>query len=201
MKIELLSHTSSRELLASLPASEVTETEFLAHLGFTFAVEGISRTCSHQLVRHRVASFSQQSQRYIPVKRLQEHVVVPPSVEEKGVKVFEKFIESASDTYNTLIENSVPREDARFVLPNAAETSLLMTMDGRSLMHFFGLRLCSRAQWEVRAIAEEMLKQVRVAEPDLFNEAGPYCIQLGRCPEGKFSCNRISEMKRKYGST
>jgi len=199
LKIELLVHTSSRELLASLPASEVPEREFLAHLGFTFAIEGISRACSHQLVRHRVASFSQQSQRYIQVKSLQEHVVVPPSVEEKAGKDFKAFIENTSDTYNKLVEEGIPKEDARFVLPNATKTSLLMTMDGRSLMHFFGLRLCNRAQWEVRAIAEEMLRQVRAAEPDLFLEAGPYCIQLGRCPEGKFSCNKITEMKKRYG--
>jgi thymidylate synthase (FAD) len=200
LRIELLSHTSSHELLTSLPASEVPEREFLAHLGFTFAIEGISRACSHQLVRHRVASFSQQSQRYIPVKNLTEHVVVPSSVEEKAGKDFENFIKNASDTYKSLVEDGVPREDARFVLPNAAETSLLMTIDGRSLMHFFGLRLCSRAQWEVKTIAEEMLRQVKVVEPDLFMEAGPYCVQLGRCPEGKFSCNKISEVKRKYST-
>ncbi len=97
-----------------------------------------------------------------------------------------------------LVTEGVPREDARFVLPNATETSLLMTMDGGSLMHFFGLRLCNRAQWEVRAMAEEMLKQVKTVEPDLFEEAGPYCVQLGNCPEGRFSCGKMAEMKVKY---
>lgn len=198
MKVELLTHTPSRELLEALPVSEVPEREFLRHLSFTFAIEGISRACSHQLVRHRVASFSQQSQRYIPVKRLGEHVVTPPTVAEKGRDRFERFVAEASDAYASLVEAGVPREDARFVLPNAAETSLIMTMDGASLMHFFGLRLCSRAQWEVRAMAEEMLKQIRSAEPTLFDAAGPYCVQLGRCPEGRFSCGRAAEMRAKY---
>lgn len=198
MKVELLTHTPSKDLLEALPVSELPLKAFLSHLSFTFALEGMSRACSHQLVRHRVASFSQQSQRYIQVKKLQEHVVTPPMVAEKGGERFSAFIQEASDAYAGLVEAGVPREDARFVLPNAAETSLLMTMDGGSLMHFFGLRLCSRAQWEIRAMAEEMLKQVKEAEPMLFAEAGPYCVQLGKCPEGRFSCGKIAEMKTKY---
>lgn len=198
MKVELLSHTPSKELLNALPTSEVPEREFMGHLGFTFAIEGISRACSHQLVRHRVASYSQQSQRYIQVKRLQERVVTPPSVVEKDGEEFNEFIRGASEAYQRLIESGVPKEDARFVLPNAAQTSLLMTMDGGSLMHFFGLRLCERAQWEVRVMADEMLKQVRGVEPELFDNAGPYCVQLGKCPEGRFSCGKIREMKKKY---
>ncbi len=198
MIVELLVHTSSRELLAALPASEISEKDFLGHLSFTFAVEGISRACSHQLVRHRVASFSQQSQRYIQVKRLNEHVVTPLIITEKAANEFTSFIDAASDVYSKMVEGGVPREDARFVLPNATETSLLMTMDGRSLMHFFGLRLCNRAQWEVRGMAEEMLRQVRLAEPELFGAAGPYCVQLGTCPEGRFSCGKAAEMKAKY---
>ena len=200
MKVELLSHTPSKELLAALPTSEVPEREFLGHLGFTFAIEGISRACSHQLVRHRVASYSQQSQRYIQVKRLQERVVTPPSVAEKAGKEFNEFIQGASEVYQRLIESGVPKEDARFVLPNAAQTSLLMTMDGGSLMHFFGLRLCERAQWEVRAMAEEVLRQVRVVEPELFDNAGPYCVQLDRCPEGRFSCGKMEKMRDRYKS-
>jgi thymidylate synthase (FAD) len=198
MKVELLTHTPSKDLLEALPVSELPMKAFLSHLSFTFALEGMSRACSHQLVRHRVASFSQQSQRYIQVKKLQEHVVTPPVVAEKGGERFAAFIREASDAYAELVEAGVPREDARFVLPNAAETSLIMTMDGGSLMHFFGLRLCSRAQWEIRAMAEEMLKQVRAVEPMLFTEAGPYCVQLGKCPEGRFSCGKMPEMKAKY---
>lgn len=198
MKVELLSHTPSKELLLTLPVSELPVKAFISHLAFTFAIEGISRACSHQLVRHRVASFSQQSQRYIQVKRLQEHVVTPPTVADKAREGFESFIGEASDAYSELVARGVPREDARFVLPNASETSLLMTMDGGSLMHFFGLRLCSRAQWELRVVAEEMLRHVKAAELDLFEEAGPYCVQLGRCPEGRFSCGKMAEMRAKY---
>ena len=200
MKVELLSHTPSRMLLAALPTSEVPEREFLSHLSFTFAIEGISRACSHQLVRHRVASYSQQSQRYIQVNRLQGKVVTPPSVAEKADDEFDEFIRESSEAYRKLIESGVSKEDARFVLPNATETSLLMTMDGASLMHFFGLRLCERAQWEVRAMAEEMLRQVRVVESELFDNAGPYCVQLDRCPEGRFSCGKMKEMRDRYRS-
>jgi thymidylate synthase (FAD) len=201
VKVKLLTHTSSSELLAALPASEMTEKEFLSHLFFTFAIEEISRACSHQLVRHRQASFSQQSQRYIQVRRLKEHVVTPPSVAEKMGDEFFTFVEAASDVYSNLVDRGVPREDARFVLPNATETSLIMSMDGRSLMHFFGLRLCNRAQWEMRELAEELLHQVRLAEPELFGAAGPYCVQLGTCPEGRFSCGKISDMKARYSQT
>jgi len=199
MKVELLSHTPSESLLASLPASEVAESEFLSHLSYTFAIEGVSRASSHQLVRHRVASFSQQSQRYIQAKKMQDHIVTPLKVAEKAGCEFEAFIEEASRVYQKLITDGVPREDARFVLPNAIETSLLMTTDGRSLMHFFGIRLCNRSQWEVREIAEEILQRVREVEPVFYREAGPYCVQLGRCPEGRFSCGKMAEMKTRYG--
>lgn len=198
MKIELLAHTSSKELLATLPASEIPETEFLGHLSFTYAIEGISRACSHQLVRHRMASFSQQSQRYIQVKRLSEHVVTPPKLKNSVGNDFLSFIEAASNAYTKLVNEGIPREDARFVLPNATETSLLLTMDGRSLMHFFGLRLCNRSQWEVREVAEEMLNQARVTEPELFGGTGPNCVQLGKCPEGRFNCGRAMEMMTRY---
>ncbi|MCW4036119.1 MAG: FAD-dependent thymidylate synthase, partial [Candidatus Bathyarchaeota archaeon] len=125
----------------------------LTHLSFTFAVEGISRACSHQLVRHRLASFSQKSQRYVQVKKLEEHVVVPKTIEERAPQIFSGFIEAASGFYRELLDNGVPKEDARFILPNATETSLLVTMDGRAILHFFGLRCCNRSQWEIRAIA------------------------------------------------
>ena len=165
---------------------------------FTFAVEGISRACSHQLVRHRVASYSQQSQRYIEVKRLTEHVVVPDTIVDKASETFESFISDAAETYHKLVEQGVPREDARFVLPNATMTSMLVTVDGQELLHFFGLRCCNRAQWEIRELADTMLREVRAAESRLFDNAGPYCYQLGRCPEGRFSCGRMDEVKEHY---
>jgi thymidylate synthase (FAD) len=113
-------------------------------------------------------------------------------------EVYDAYIETAAKAYQGLVKGGVTKEDARFVLPNATETSLLMTMNGRSLMHFFGLRLCNRAQWEVRALANEMLLKVRANEPDLFKDAGPYCVQLLKCPEGRFSCGRMAEMKEKF---
>jgi len=174
------------------------EADLFQHLSFTFAVEGISRACSHQIVRHRLASFSQKSQRYVEVRRLGEHVVVPKTVEERAAKTFGEFIEALGRFYDRMMESGVPKEDARFILPNATETSLLVTMDGRALLHFFGLRCCNRAQWEIRAVADGMLSAVRALEPDLFRGAGPYCFQLGRCPEGRFTCGRMKEVAEKY---
>lgn len=188
-------------LLSYIPRKRLAESnlhwkELLPHLIYTFAVENISRACSHQLVRHRVASFSQQSQRYITVKRLKEKAVTPPSIKEE--EVFEEMIEKASETYQVLVERGVPKEDARYVLPNATQTSLLMSMDGKSLFHFFGLRCCNRAQWEIRALADGMLEQVRKIEPEIFNNAGPYCYQLGYCPEGRFNCGKMQEAIQRY---
>lgn len=196
MKAKLLSYTPLAPLKEATGVLDARS--LLPHLGYTFAVERISRACSHQLVRHRVASFSQQSQRYIVVKRLNERVVTPPSVEKAGGDEFKELVKEAGEAYQRLVDRGVPKEDARFVLPNAAETSLLMTMDGRSLLHFFGLRLCNRAQWEIRALAEEMLGEARKAEPELFNAAGPYCYQLGHCPEGRFTCGRMQEAVDRY---
>jgi len=196
VKAKLLSYTPLAPLKE---ATGVLDARILLpHLGYTFAVERISRACSHQLVRHRVASFSQQSQRYITVRRLQERVVTPPSVEKAGGDEFKELVKEAGEAYQRLVDRGVPKEDARFVLPNAAETSLLMTMDGRSLLHFLGLRLCNRAQWEIRALADEMLGEARKAEPEVFNAAGPYCYQLGYCPEGRFTCGRMREAVDRY---
>jgi thymidylate synthase (FAD) len=199
MKVELISYITLNKLMESLPVTEIAENELLSHLSYTFTLEDLSRACSHQIVRHRTASFSQQSQRYIQVKRLQENVVTPSSISDKAPKAFETFVSKASETYTELVEAGVPKEDARFVLPNATETCLIMTMDGRSLIHFFGLRLCNRAQWEIRTLAEEMLNRVKEVEPELFSNVGPYCVQLGHCPEGRFSCGRIAEMTLRYG--
>jgi len=196
LKVKLLAYTPI-DSLASY-RGELTLKELLPHIGYTFAVEKISRACSHQLVRHRVASFSQQSQRYVTVKRLTEKVVTPPSVEAADEPVFLELVKKASEAYQRLVDNGVPKEDARFVLPNAAETSLLMTMDGQSLFHFLGLRCCNRAQWEIRALADAMLGEVKAAEPDVFSEAGPYCYQLGYCPEGRFCCGRMQEAVERY---
>jgi len=198
MKVELLSYLPIGQLRESLRELDILLRELLPPTAFTFAVEEISRACSHQLVRHRLASYSQESQRYIEVDRLKELVVIPRTITEKGSRLFDAFIDSAGETYNKLLEADVPREDARFVLPNATETSLLVTMDGRAIHHFFGLRCCNRAQWEIRDLADSMLVRVREVEPELFRQAGPYCYQLGKCPEGRFSCGKMVEVRERY---
>ncbi len=160
----------------------------LEHASFTFAIEGISRACSHQLVRHRIASFSQQSQRY--VKETGFNFVVPPKVKgnKEALKVFEKMIEETRKAYDALLK-SAPAEDARFVLPNACETRIIVTMNTRSLYNFFERRLCARAQWEIRQLAEEMLRLCKKAAPLLFENTGPVCDRLGYCPERQ-TCGR-----------
>ncbi len=196
MKAELLTYTPVTELKEAFP--ELDWKTLLPHLSYTFAIEKVSRACSHQLVRHRIASFSQQSQRYITVKRLDEKIVTPPSISDDVIDDYNLVIEVASEGYQRLVKNGVPREDARFLLPNAAETSMLMTMDGKALMHFLGLRNCNRAQWEVRALADIMLEQLRKVDPEIFNHAGPYCYQLGYCPEGRHTCGKIKETMERY---
>lgn len=194
MKAELLTYTQLDAVLDAFPGLSIEQA--LPHLNYTFAIEKISRACTHQLVRHRIASFSQQSQRYITVKRLNERIITPPSIDKN--QDFDKLIQQASEAYQRLVEQEIPREDARFVLPNAVESSLLMTMDGKSLMHFLGLRTCNRAQWEIRKLADLMLEQLRLVEPRIFNRAGPYCYQLGYCPEGRHTCGKMSEALERY---
>jgi thymidylate synthase (FAD) len=124
-------------------------------------------------------------------------MVTPESVGGES-EIFKVLIETTGEVYKKLVKSGVPKEDARFVLPNAAQTSLLMTMDGGSLNHFFGLRCCERAQWEIKDLADEMLLEVITVAPSLFRESGPYCYQLGYCPEGRFTCGRINEVQEHY---
>lgn len=200
MNVELLSYMPSEGLHHLAKDFNFDDEDLRQHLSFTFAVEGISRACSHQLVRHRLASFSQKSQRYVEIKKLEKHVIIPESIKKSMSQPFNTFIESASEIYSKLIDSGVPKEDARFILPNATETSILITLDGRALLHFFGLRCCYRAQWEIKALADEMLKKVRSVEPELYRKAGPYCLQLDYCPEGRFSCGKMKEVFEQYRS-
>lgn len=193
MNVRLLSHTPYRLLRDRFPT--LGWRQLLPHLAYTFAVEKVSRACSHQLVRHRTASFSQQSQRYITVKRLTERVVAPPTVDDQ---TFRGIMGKAGEAYQALVDAGVPREDARYVLPNATETSLLVTMTGSALFHFYGLRCCNRAQWEIRGLADAMLALCRADEPEVFDNAGPYCYMLGHCPEGRFTCGRMAEAVERY---
>ncbi|HHX87202.1 MAG TPA: FAD-dependent thymidylate synthase [Firmicutes bacterium] len=162
----------------------------LEHASFTFGVEGVSRALSHQLVRHRIASYSQKSQRYVDESRFD--FITPPSVaaSSEAARVFTEQMENIREAYRQLCA-MVPREDARYLLPNACETKLVVTMNARSLLHFFQVRCCRRAQWEIRQLAGMMLQEVRRVSPLLFKHAGPQCETKGFCPEGELSCGRL----------
>jgi len=155
------------------------------HASFTFSISGVSRVLTHQLVRHRIASYSQQSQRYVRMDK--PTFVTPPSIEHNKENLTEyiKFIEFAWSTYNDLLKRGVPPEDARFVLPNGTTTNITVTMNARELLHFFELRCCMRAQWEIRQMALMMLEKVKKVAPIMFENAGPPC---NNCPEPDFPC-------------
>jgi thymidylate synthase (FAD) len=176
------------------------------HVSFTFGIEGISRACSHQLVRHRVASYSQQSQRY--VKAEQFDYIVPPSIKQDPalVREFEQCMAEAQKNYTKVLkrlnelgyEGEAGQQDARYLLPNAAETKIVVTMNGRELLHFFRVRCCNRAQWEIQAMAERMLHLLKQAAPTIFAKSGPGCLYAS-CPEGKMTCGKIEEVRKKFG--
>lgn len=164
------------------------------HVSFQFSIDGVSRALSHQLVRHRIASYSQRSQRY--VKENQFEFITPPSIKgnPEALERFERIMGTLQDEYKALAE-MVPAEDARYILPNACTTSLMATFNARSLLNFFQHRTCVRAQWEIRILAEKMLKLVKEVAPNVFKEAGPTCITEGVCYEGEMSCGRIKALK------
>lgn len=166
---------------------ELGHTSALEHASFTFAVEGVSRALLAQITRHRMGSYSVKSQRYV-----NEHdfdFVTPSSITEKGKKEeYEKCVEHIRNSYNELLK-FVPKEDARFVLPNACTTQFVVTMNARSLLNFFELRCCNRAQWEIRELADEMLKLCKKVAPTIFENAGASCVR-GKCSEGKMSCGK-----------
>ncbi len=192
----------------------------IEHVSFTFGVEGVSRSLLAQLTRHRIASYSVKSQRY--VKEGQFSYVIPEEIAKipEAKAEFECAMANDTASYNRLADILYARhyadmtasgmdekkaksaaekkaiEDARYILPNACATSLIMTMNARSLMNFFHHRCCERAQWEIRALATEMLRQVRAVAPTLFRFAGPSCV-AGPCPEGAMSCGKAAE-KRKF---
>ncbi|MDW8800196.1 FAD-dependent thymidylate synthase [Clostridium sp. A1-XYC3] len=183
------------------------------HVSFTFAVEGVSRSLTHQLVRHRIASYSQQSQRYVKLEQFE--YIIPPEI-EKNSETKEIFISAMKDSqqaYSQLtnilkdkyLKNGIEPlaaekmaiEDARYVFPNACETKIIFTMNARSLMNFFRHRCCNRAQWEIRELANEMLIQVKKVAPVLFSKCGPSCV-TGMCPEGKMTCGKAEEVRKRY---
>lgn len=249
MKVELIAHTPDPEKVIAAAAklcyspvgvddlmekmTDESATTFLErlmalghaspveHVSFTFAVEGVSRVLTHQLVRHRIASYSQQSQRYVRLDQFE--YVIPPYIAEnpEAKQLFVEAMEHDQKTYNQLVEilkkqhlnelihqgvdvkkangqaEKKAIEDARFVFPNACETKIVLTMNARSLLHFFNHRCCQRAQWEIRAMADEMLEKVIPIAPTLFSKAGPACVS-GGCPEGKMTCGKIKWVRERY---
>lgn len=193
----------------------------LEHVSFTFAIEGVSRTLTHQLVRHRLASYSQQSQRYVKLDSFE--YIIPPSIEEneEAKQIFIEAMEADRLAYNKIVDAIFEKnyeamlvkgysekkarsqaekasiEDARYVFPNACETKIVVTMNARTLLHFFNVRTCNRAQWEIREMATQMLKLVKGIYPALFKNAGPGCVS-GPCPEGSMTCGDIQEVREKF---
>jgi thymidylate synthase (FAD) len=175
------------------------------HVSFTFGIEGVSRALTHQLVRHRVASYSQQSQRY--VRETEFDYIIPKTVRRDPAltKAFEKYMRQAQKAYDEMMDGlskmgitgEKAQQDARFLLPNAAETKIVATMNARELLHFFRVRCCHRAQWEIRAMATEMLRLAKGVAPVIFKDAGPGCVK-GKCPEGKMSCGKAAEVRKKF---
>ena len=216
MQVELLYHTpdperavatAARLCYAPVGASELMETlseerirnvlktimtgghfSTLEHASYTFAIDGVSRALTHQLVRHRLASFNQQSQRYVSYTDGLE-TVKPESIaaNEQANRLFDDMIERTVEAYQAFLAAGIPAEDARYILPNAAETKIVVTMNIRELLHFFSLRCCNRAQWEIRELAWKMLELARPTAPYIFATAGPGCVR-GACPEGKMTC-------------
>jgi thymidylate synthase (FAD) len=168
----------------------------IEHVSFTFAVDGVSRSLTHQLVRHRMASYSQQSQRYVDGSHFS--YILPPSIAANTAakERFERCMDEIVGGYDgikTLLEAdglAGAREDARFVLPQAAASALVVSMNCRGLLNFFEQRCCARAQWEIRGLALAMLDLCREKLPAIFNQAGAACQRLGYCPEGSFSCGK-----------
>lgn len=193
------------------------------HISFSFGIEGVSRTLTHQLVRHRLASYSQQSQRYVDENQFD--YIVPPAIaeNEEALKVFNESMAEIQASYDKIKEQLVAdwekklieegkdekkakkdavkmaNEDARFVLPGACETKIIATMNARELLHFFGERTCNRAQWEIRELAMQMLSLVKKACPAVFGSAGPSCV-TGTCREGTMTCGKAEEVREKIGN-
>ena len=201
--------------------SELGHASTMEHASFTFGIEGVSRSFLAQVTRHRIASYSVKSQRYVEESDF-EYVVPPaiagiPEAKEEFIAAMEEDRRHYERLSAILTEKhrqeltaagkgekeagrtakKMANEDARFVLPNACETKMICTFNARELQHFFSLRCCNRAQWEIREVANRMLALVRAVAPDLFLSAGPGCVR-GACPEGKMTCGRADEVREFY---
>jgi len=250
MKVELIAHTPEPEKLAATAAKlcysssdigtlrdgltedkvdsfidmivSIGHESVLEHVSFTFGIEGISRACSHQLVRHRIASYSQKSQRYVNENGFE--FITPPEIDAlpEAKEEFDRIMDEITASYEKIADmltdkhkadlmadgmdekqalskaRKLANEDARFLLPNACETKIVVTMNVRSLFNFFRHRCCNRAQWEIRAVANEMLRLCLEAAPHIFAHAGPSCVAEGKCPEGKMSCGKMKEVRAQF---
>ena len=211
-----LTGEKTRDFLTFL--TEMGHESPIEHVSFTFGIEGVSRSLLAQITRHRIASFSVQSQRYVEEKDFR--FVTPPQIacDETATEIYNAQMQSAIDSYNKLadilkekhfkeflnegFDEKTSRskaqkkaiEDARYVLPNSCETKMMVTMNARSLLNFFRLRCCNRAQWEIREVAWEMLRLVSEVAPTLFRNAGPSCVR-GVCTEGNKSCRKPDEVR------
>jgi len=167
--------------------AELGHTSPLEHATFTFGIEGVSRALLAQITRHRIASYSVKSQRY--VSEVNSHYVIPDEIMKSSEAriIYADALDKVSKAYDQLSKLGIEKEDARFVLPNATATQMIVTMNARSLLNFFGLRCCNRAQWEIRALADEMLKLCLEVAPTLFGKAGASCV-YGTCSEGAMCC-------------
>jgi thymidylate synthase (FAD) len=189
IKPEDLVKKSDKNLSAVLKqVMNLGHTSVIEHASFTFAISDVSRSLTHQLVRHRLASYSQQSQRYVNLN--EPSYVIPPTIEKNKnmKKVYEETMGVIWIQYNKLLDMKIPAEDARYVLPNAACTNIMVSMNARSLLNFFELRCCLHAQWEIRLLANKMLTEVKKVAPVIFKNAGPSCKTKGICPEKKKTC-------------
>lgn len=231
MKVRLLSCSMGREEIAALAAklcyskagideleeriSKQDQRAFLEgilssghlsvieHISFTFGVEGVSRVLLAQLTRHRIASFSVQSQRYVSYEKGMSYIV-PPKISALGEDAEQEYMRQMEQIHawytmwqRRLGKGEGGNEDARFVLPNASETKIVLTMNARELLHFFSLRCCNRAQWEIHDMADRMLAICKREAPVLFENAGPSCVR-GACTEGIRSCGKAKEVRTKY---
>lgn len=201
--------------------SEIGHESPIEHASFTFGIEGVSRALLAQITRHRIASFSVQSQRYVAENDFE--FVTPPEIaaEPEALALFNEAMQKDKEYYEKITEvlkakhkaafladgkdeKAADRaaekkaiEDARFVLPNACDTKMVVTMNARSLHNFFRHRCCNRAQWEIQDVANQMLALVKEVAPNLFKNAGPSCL-VGGCPEGKMTCGKIKEVREYY---
>ena len=184
--LDAMSDEAVRRVLKTIITSG--HTSALEHAVYTFAVDGVSRALTHQLVRHRLASYNQQSQRYVTYAE-EPCFITPPSVATDPVAsaAFAEATAAAFAAYRALVDAGVPAEDARYLLPNAMETKIVVTMNVRELLHFFELRCCKRAQWEIRELALAMLALAEPSAPYIFMDAGASC-RRGPCREGKMTC-------------